>query len=364
MLQEAKRLHGVTEAQGSYNRHGTPQGAGGALARSIIEAAAHAVAIDAGPEPIVIADYGSSQGKNSLTPVRSAIIAFRQRLAPHRSIGVVHIDVPENDFGALLALLDTSHESYLLGDDDVFPSIVGRSFYRSVLPPAHVHLGWSGYAAGWLSHTPTLIPDHCWIPGSTGEVRQAFERQAAQDWERFLRLRARELRPGGRFVVALPGSPDDDPSSPKWRLATMMNHINEILSEFVADQTMTPEERTQMVIPAYARRKDELLAPFVAEGRFEGLTVERCDVLSGTDPAWEKFEQDGDNAALAAAQVAFYRATFMPTLASALGPQRSAEARKLFVDRLAGELGKRLIGDPAPMQVLPQVIVLAKGAEV
>jgi hypothetical protein len=38
--------------------------------------------------------------------------------------------------------------------------VVGRSFYRMVFPPGSVDLGWSSYAAQWLSHIPTYIPGH------------------------------------------------------------------------------------------------------------------------------------------------------------------------------------------------------------
>jgi hypothetical protein len=59
-------------------------------------------------------------------------------------------------------LLVASHpDRYILDDPNVFPSAIGRSFYESVLPPSSVHLGWSSYAAVWLSRVPTLIPGLC-----------------------------------------------------------------------------------------------------------------------------------------------------------------------------------------------------------
>jgi hypothetical protein len=171
-------LCGVTEARGSYNRHAATQAAGGALALPLLEKAVQALTLESDERPIVIADYGSSQGRNSLAPMRTAIAAFRRRAHAHRPICVVHVDVVENDFSTLFDVLDTAPENYISDDPDVFPSAVGRSFYRPVLPPDHVHLGWSSYAAVWLSRAATRIPDHFWIPSSTGAVRAAFERQA------------------------------------------------------------------------------------------------------------------------------------------------------------------------------------------
>ena len=53
----------------------------------------------------------------------------------------------------------------------------------------------------WLSHIPSPIPGHFIALTSKGEVREAFDKQAADDWKFFLSLRSAELRPGGRLVV-------------------------------------------------------------------------------------------------------------------------------------------------------------------
>jgi SAM dependent carboxyl methyltransferase len=330
-------LHGVTEPRGSYNRHATSQAAAGALALPLLETAVQALALDDGGSPIVIADYGSSQGRNSLAPMRAAVAAFRERAPPPRPICVVHVDVAENDFSTLFDVLDTAPDSYISDVPDVFSSAVGRSFYRSVLPPDHVHLGWSSHAAVWLSGGPTRIPGHFWIPSSTGAVRAAFKRQAADDWEAFLRLRARELRVGGRLVVTLP-SPSHDRTSP---IHQGMNHANALLPEMVSAGEITAEERARMLLLSYPRRKSELLAPFAETGRFGNLILEQCEVLPVPDAAWDEYERNRDNGKLAASYTGFFRATFMPSLASALAPERGDEGRGRFIDRLAERLKQR-----------------------
>jgi hypothetical protein len=71
---------------------------------------------------------------------------------------VFHVDQPANDFNTLFEVLGTDPDRYGLGEPNVFPCAIGRSFYERVLPPESVHLGWSSYAAMWLSRIPTLIP--------------------------------------------------------------------------------------------------------------------------------------------------------------------------------------------------------------
>jgi len=75
--------------------------------------AAGMVALPPAPAPVVIADYGSSQGRNSLHPMAVAIGVLRGRLGPERAISVVHIDLPESDFTALFQTLQNEPESYL-----------------------------------------------------------------------------------------------------------------------------------------------------------------------------------------------------------------------------------------------------------
>ena len=119
-------LRGVTEEHGSYNKHAAIQAAGGALALPLLEKAARNLVMDPDDGPIVIADYGSSQGKNSLAPMNAAIATLRRRTSARQPICVVHVDVAENDFSTLFNVLDSAPDSYLSGDPDVFPSAIGN----------------------------------------------------------------------------------------------------------------------------------------------------------------------------------------------------------------------------------------------
>ena len=155
----APRVHvSAMEGKGAYNRNAAIPASGGALAIPLFEKAAQQITLDSGDRPIVIADYGSSQGKNSLAPMRAAIAALRTRAGRQRPIFVCHTDLPANDFSEMFALLESDPESYLQGEPQVFPYAIGRSFYRSLFPPGHVDLGWSSYAAVWLSQVPAADP--------------------------------------------------------------------------------------------------------------------------------------------------------------------------------------------------------------
>jgi SAM dependent carboxyl methyltransferase len=358
-MPDAPRVHvSAMEGKGAYNRNAAIPASGAALAIPLLEKAAQQIRFDSDDRPIVIADYGSSQGKNSLAPMRAAVAAPRMRSGRQRPIFVCHTDLPANDFSEMFTLLESDPESYLQGEPQVFPCAIGRSFYRSLFPPGYVDLGWSSYAAVWLSQIPAQIPDHFFIPCSTGAVRAEFDRQAARDWEAFLTLRAAELRAGSRLVVALPALDHDGTIG----FASMMNHANAELFELVAAGAITADERGRMTIAACPRREQDLLAPFAPDGRFHGLAVEHSNTLSVPDAAWIDFQRDGDAAAFASKRAGFFRAVFVPSLSQALAPTRDAGERQIFADRLEEGVRRRTATSPASLENMVGIITLHKQA--
>ena len=318
MSNERGPSHAVMEGKGAYNKHAKLPSEGAALALPLLERAIREVELDSGDKPIVIADYGSSQGKNSQAPMQVAISGLRKRISPNRAISVFHIDQPSNDFNSLFDVLDADPNRYGVDDLEVYSAAIGKSFYEKVLPGGSVHLGWSSYAAVWLSRVPALIPGHFISIRSTGAVRAEFERQAAQDWEAFLTLRARELRPGGRLVVVLPGIAEDGSVG----LEPIFDHANAALEEMVADGAITSEERSRMTLRAHPRRKRDLLAPFERSGKFQQLTVEDFAMSEVSDAAWDQYASDGNKDALTTKRTLFFRSIFVPSLACALSPGR------------------------------------------
>jgi hypothetical protein len=353
MANQSAATHGVMEGGGSYNLHARLPAEGGNLALPFLEQAVRNVTLESGDQPVVIADYGSSQGKNSLAPMRAAIKALRARLGPDRPISVVHIDQAANDFNTLFDVLHSDPERYCLDDPNIFPSAIGRSFYENVFPREHVHLGWSSYAAMWLSRIPMMIPDHFIAIASTGNAREAFERQAGDDWKSFLSLRASELRTGGRLLVVLPGIHDDGSTG----LEPLFGHANEALAEMVAECVITAEQRARMVVGTHPQRQSQLLAAFNANGQFRGLTVEDCKLSVLPDAAWADYEQDADKKALATRHARFFRSVFVPSLSSAIAEEGK---RNVFPDRLEEKLKRRLADRPVPLHSFVQTIVLAK----
>lgn len=111
------------EADGAYNKHVRIPVAGAASILPHWERAVRSVALDHGEQPIVIADYGVSQGKNSLAPMRIAIDSLRSRVGSDRPILVCHIDLAINDFNTLFKLLEGDPDTYYRNAPNVYPSL-------------------------------------------------------------------------------------------------------------------------------------------------------------------------------------------------------------------------------------------------
>src|SRR5262249_37700815 len=146
--------------------------------------------------------------------------------------------------------LQNEPESYLKGDNAVFASAVGRSFYEQVLPASSVSLGWSSWAVQWLSRVPASIPDHLQVAYSRdAAARAAFARQADEDWRSFLPHRGKELCPGGCLVV-LTMALD---RSGVFGYRPVLQAIYAALLDLVEQGFLCKEEVRRMAIPTVGR---------------------------------------------------------------------------------------------------------------
>ncbi len=239
----AKSAIAAMEGSGFYNRNSSLQAAGIAAVLPLWEKAARAVEV--ADETLVIADYGSSQGRNSMAPMRIGIEALRAKAGIGRPVEVIHTDLPSNDFASLFKALEEEPDSYMAGASNVFPAAVGRSYFEPILPPGRVHLGWNSWTLHWMSRKPVDAPDHVFAGFSAfPAVRAAVAEQQAEDWRRFLQARSSELRSGAKLLSLFVGKPADSMgwkwlSEELWAAVLDMGHAG-LLSE---------QEQLRMTLP-------------------------------------------------------------------------------------------------------------------
>jgi len=345
------------EGKGAYNRSSCVQAVGSLPAIALLEGAARAVALPASPELVIIADYGSSEGHNSLVPMAAAIRVLRERVGQERAIFVFHTDLPGNDFTALFQTLANDPESYLRNDPVAFAAAVGRSYFEQILPASSVMLGWSAWAVQWLSRVPCAIPDQVQVAYShDAAARSAFAAQAAEDWRRFLAMRSAELRPGALLVV-LSMAVDD---SGDFGYRPVVDALYGTLVDMVDRGLIRKEEFRRMAIPVVGRTRAQFTEPFGKTGLFVDLSLENFELFDSEDRIWTQFEASGDAKAFGAQWAAFCRASVFPTLATSLdnvpGDARSAK----FMDQLEAGIAAKLSAAPVRMTIPLAQMMLVK----
>jgi hypothetical protein len=353
MPADAAIANTAMEGRGFYNRNSSLQAAGIELALPFLIEAARAIPTD-GDAPLVIADFGASQGKNSMRPMRLAIEALRARTGPNRAIEVVHTDLPSNDFASLFTTLQEDDSSYLAGQKHVYPSAIGRSYFEPILPKGRMHLGWNTWTLHWMSCNPVEVDDHLIAALSASQSARAIaRRQQAQDWANFLAARAGEMADGARLVSMPIGCTPELHGwnwifDELWLAATSMGE----------DRLLTRAELARFTAPVAGRCVDDLEAPFAA-GPFHGLVLERAEVQQAPDPFWDEFQESGDAAQLGRRWSGMMRAVSSPVAAAAFADRPDSGA---LVDELYRRFEHRVTAAPQQHIGFLAIAVIRKGA--
>lgn len=303
----SKRIRGM-EGDGYYNRNSRPQAAGNELGLDfwrravdqVVNTGRHASFIRSQLETINIADYGSSQGRNSVPIVRAALDLIPERT----SVVVTHLDLPTNDFNSLIQIAADKTHGY--ADDsrhDVFVSARGVSFYNKAFPDATVHLGWSAFATHWLSEVPEGPLNHFTVHRATNPERSVWVERAREDWKRFVGYRAQELVSNGHFIQV--GIAMDDHG------LTGSEGIFDLLEQSLKP-VLSAETYARLRLPVYSRTVQEWLEPFQADP--ETWRIANVATRSAVNPFWAEFERDGDLEKFVESVTGVVRAAYMAGL--------------------------------------------------
>ncbi|WP_422377168.1 hypothetical protein [Roseibium sp.] len=320
---------------GFYNANSSPQWNAIEAVLPLLDQAINSLSVE-GAGPVCLADFGCSEGRNSIAVMQRALTSLLPRT--HRPVQTIHSDLPTNDFSKLFVNLQPGGKS-VFESDRVYSAAVAGSMYDQLLPDRSLHLATTFNAIGFLSRRPVkALPGYIFPNGPSkerangfvaDEDRNAFAAQAKQDVGTFLNKRARELVPGGKLLVQVFGANDT---------ASTCNGLYDLLNDAVLAHVdlgeVSRETYERYYQPVYMRTLDELIAPvtdetYGARGLFDIEQTRSYEIIV---PFNERFQSDGDLDRYATDYVNFFRAFTEAVLSGALPetPDRGKLVERIY----------------------------------
>ncbi len=287
-----------------------------------------------------LSDMGCADGGTSLGMIGTVLRQVRAR-APSRPLNLVYSDQTFNDYNALFHIVHgaTDIESSLPAIARLHVFASATSFYKAILPPGSLNLGFSATAMHWLSAKPCDISDHVQAVGASGRELAAFAEQGRRDWETILLRRAEELAPGGRLLLVNFGRDEAGRYLGNSGGQHMFNILNRIWQDFLAEGRITEAEYRAMTLPQYYNSVEEFSAPLIDPANpvhQAGLRLEAIETRIVKCPYAAAFQRDGDAAAFAKSYIPTIRSWNESTFHGGLSPDRPAQERREIIEAYYG----------------------------
>lgn len=331
---------------GFYNANSAPQWLATERVLSWLDEAVAGIPLS-GDGPIAMADFGCSEGKNSVAVLARVVEHVLPRT--DKPVQTIHSDLPTNDFSALFKILRPKGRS-VFGSERVFSAVVGGSMYDQLLPDNSLHLAMTFNAIGFLSRRPvSTLPGYIFPNGPSStrgngfvsdEDRNLFAEQAKADVASFLTSRARELVAGGKLLVQVFGSVGDTRTCDG-----IYDLLNDAVLEFVESGEISREVYGAYYQPVYMRHLEELTAVVaeVSDGASPLFSIDRSQAYEIEVPFNRQYQTDGDRARYAKDYVNFFRAFTEAVLRNALP---DTPDRADLVNRVYERAGDLLVRSP------------------
>lgn len=316
-------------------------------------------------------DFGVADGVNSAIAVRSVAEVIEKAGKPSE-ISVVLEDQEENDFRQAFQRVGEALKGIAT---NVLVSSAGKSFYEQCVPADSTHFAFStlsvhymdtarplkgfqtGYSLPLLRRWHEVGRDPSALTEAERAQFEATTGKAAKDWERFLLLRAKELRIGGRLLIAVtatvPHGSYDRKYAPCLRrdLYEEWALVIDAVRELVESGEIKEEETHNFVVPKHLPSSDDMKAPFLTESspvRQAGLRLVSCEYTVNRHPrAGEEATglSEDESRRLAAAHCTAVSRFQAPVLETALSksPGRSKEDVARLVDAVFERVEKALV---------------------
>jgi hypothetical protein len=274
--------------------------------------------------------------------MQRAIEVVRSKAAG-RAITITYTDLPHNDFSALFrlvhGLLPQSPPKPLGEETGVFTYASGTSFYRQIFPDGALSLGFSATAMHWLSRRPGTIAEHVQAVGASPSEKAVFRRQSLEDWNTILLHRARELRPGGKLVLANFCVDEQGRYLGNTGGVNMFDTFTKHWRDLMETGQISETEYRSATFPQFYKTLEEFVSPFQDPNspvRRAGLVLEHASTRVTGCPYAANFQVHGDPVAFAKEYLPTLRSWTESTFFGALNPQRPLGERQAVIESFYG----------------------------
>ena len=297
--------------RGEYNRHSSPQMAAIDHIVPWLDEAIAGMVLANEPQTSTMADFGCSEGRNSITVMRHMVQALRQRSA--RPIQTIHSDLPTNDYSELFKALRPDGRSVFQADD-VYSAVVAGSMFDRLLPPRSLQLVTTFNAIAFFSNRPVdRLPSFILANGPSrpndgfkvsDEDHDACARRSRADLESFFTARAAELVPGGKLLVQVFGA-----DGALWTCGNAFDALNAALMEMLDAGLIDRGAYETYYHPVYMRTLDDLTAPLTdrQSSCCDLFELNRAETFETPVDFVETYQRDGDANQYARAATGFVR---------------------------------------------------------
>ncbi|KAK6498005.1 hypothetical protein TWF506_004249 [Arthrobotrys conoides] len=205
---------------------------------------------------VTIADYGCSQGSNSMIMMQHVL----NRLPPSSAASLIFEDLPSNEFSSLIKLLPQLYGSN--PSLKIYTSLIPRSFYEPVVAPGTVDVGFASCTLHWLKRMPMPKPSNETVLEYYAKRPDRNAPAAKEDLREFLTLRGDEIKRGGYLVISCIGCFTDEELAHEYKDATIIRHrVVFRAAEQLANEGKIPLKAMEKInIPIHDRSEDDFLS--------------------------------------------------------------------------------------------------------
>ncbi|XP_069128806.1 uncharacterized protein [Argopecten irradians] len=207
-------------------------------------------------QPIHIADFGTADGRASISLINDIIEFIHFNLGKEQPIVVYYNDQPQNDFNLLSNVIqDNTTALKLTGTEHIYQVMVSRDMYGQCLPDNTLDLAISSAATHYLSKQVCQIKNGVFLHEADEEEQKLMKEQGKLDWRTCVVSRGRELKPGGFLVTMNSSTNEHDEIFSVVENGTLQ--LGRMVSEMASEQIISQDEYLAMNFNSHYHRKEE-----------------------------------------------------------------------------------------------------------